>query len=291
MLLIVHGGAGNRKPSQKALKILSESLAAGYEVLKLGGSAMDAVVMAITTLENSGIFNAGLGGNLQFDGVRRLDASLMEGKDLKAGAVIGLERIRNPILGARIVMDTPHVMFTNRGARTLMKGLAPLPKPDKKALNKLGRTKKRAKRVLTLYNRYFSTVGAVAMDAHGDVAAGSSTGGTSAMLPGRVGDTPVIGAGAYADNSSGAVSCTGKGESIIRRALAKEICMNLDILPPFRAARVSLKRILSISGEAGVIAINRRGKFVIAHTTRYMASGYVRKNKQLIREKFMRVEK
>ena len=291
MLLIVHGGAGIRKPNKEALKKLSGSLLSGYKILSNGGTALDSIVESITLLEDSGIFNAGSGGNLQFDGVRRLDASLMEGRSLKAGSVIGLEGIRNPIKVARFVMDLPHVMLTNKGAKGIADTMkfAPLPEPNKKSLEDMEKTKKREEALTEIYKQYFSTVGAVALDTHGDIAAGASTGGIPAMLPGRVGDTPVIGSGIYAENSLGAVSCTGAGEYIIRLSLAKEICMNLKTMPPHKASALSLKRLSKIGGEAGIISINNKGQFTITHTTKYMASGYANKRGILIKEGFKRI--
>jgi len=276
MIILVHGGAGSGKPAHKALKKLSVSLSSGYRILNNGGTALDAVTEAIKILEDSGIFNAGSGGNLQLDGVRRLDASLMEGKNLRAGSVIGLEGIRNPIEVVKSIMDLPHVMLTHRGAIRIAeaKKLPPLPEPSKAFIKKLEKMKKKEKSFVKLYNHYFSTVGAVALDAYGDLAAGSSTGGTPLMLPGRVGDTPVIGSGIYADNSLGAVACTGMGEYIIRLALAKEICMNLKRMSPHRASASSLKRISRLGGEAGIILLNKKRQFIIRHTTQYMAAGY-----------------
>jgi beta-aspartyl-peptidase (threonine type) len=291
MLLVVHGGAGVRKPGKKALNKLSESLSKGYGILSDSGSALDAVIKAISILEDSGLFNAGAGGNLQLDGIRRLDASLMEGESLKAGSVIGLEGIRNPIRMARIIMDLPHVTLTDVGARRIAvaKNLPPLTETDERSLKKLENIREREKSIATVYERYFSTVGAVALDIHGNIAAGSSTGGIPAMLPGRVGDTPVIGAGIYAENSCGAVSCTGKGEAIIRLSLAKEICMNLRNMSPYRTARLSLRRLSRIGGDAGVILINHKGRSTIMHTTDYMASGYINKEGIVVKEGFRRI--
>jgi beta-aspartyl-peptidase (threonine type) len=291
MLLIVHGGAGDRKPGKTALNKLLDSLLTGYKILSNGGTALDVVTESITVLEDSGIFNAGVGGNLQFDGIRRLDASLMEGRHLRAGSVVGLEGIRNPVKVARFVMDSPHVMLTNVGARKIAdaKNLLPLPKPDETSLKKLEEIKKKEKALVEIYERYYSTVGAVALDMHGDLAAGASTGGTLAMLPGRVGDTPIIGAGVYAENSLGAVSCTGRGEKIIRLSLAKEICMNLKSLSPYEAAVLSLKRLLRMGGKAGVILINNKGRFAIIHATEYMASGYINKKGIVVKEGFKRI--
>src|SRR5208337_494166 len=186
MILVVHGGAGSKKPTINALKKISESLSAGYKVLSEGGPALDAVVKSITILENSGVFNAGLGGNLQLDGVRRLDASIMEGINLKVGAVIGIEGVKNPIELARIIMDLPNVILTDAGAKKIADAhqLARLPQPDERALKKLKKIYGKEKKVRRIYEEYFSTVGAVALDGSGLFAAGSSTGGIHAMLPG-----------------------------------------------------------------------------------------------------------
>ena len=288
MLLIVHGGAGERSPSQKALKTLSGSLSHGYEILENGGTALDAVVVAITVLEDSGIFNAGTGGNLQLDGIRRLDASVMEGKELKTGSVIGVEGVKNPIRLARLIMDLPNTMLTNVGAKRIAKAnnLDPLPVPDRRALEKLEKIKKREKADVRIFKGYFSTVGAVALDDEGYLAAGASTGGIHVMLPGRVGDTPIIGAGVYAENSQGAVSCTGIGEYIVRLALAKEICMNLGSMPPPAASRRSLKRLVRTGGAAGVIVLDKQGRFSIVHSTQFMAAGYADKKGITVKEGF-----
>ena len=288
MLLIVHGGAGERRPAKKTLKALSGALSQGYEILENDGTALDAVVAAITVLEDSGIFNAGTGGNLQLDGIRRLDASVMEGKKLETGSVIGVEGVKNPIILARLIMDLPNTTLTNVGAKRIARAnnLDPLPGPDGRALERLEKIKKRQKETLRIFKICFSTVGAVALDNAGHLAAGASTGGIHAMLPGRVGDTPVIGAGVYAENSQGAVSCTGIGEYIVRLSLAKEICMNLGSMPPLAASRRSLKRLVRTGGAGGVIVLNKRGHFSIVHSTRFMAAGYADKKGITVKEKF-----
>jgi beta-aspartyl-peptidase (threonine type) len=289
VVLLVHGGAGYRRPGKKALETIVASLAAGYTVLLNGGPALDAIIAAVTVLENSGGFNAGLGSVLQLDEVQRLDASVMEGAGLRAGAVAGLERIRNPIQAARRVMDTSHVLLSNLGAGRIAKGLAPLPRPSTQSREKLKKLLQKEKKIVDMYRKYFSTVGAVALDAQGNLAAGTSTGGTYAMLPGRIGDSPVIGAGTYAENSTGAVSCTGAGEYILRRALAKETCMYMPGRTPGSAASRALKGLLAIGGQAGLIALDRTGRFTIAHTTDYMASGYARGKRIQVQEGFKRV--
>jgi beta-aspartyl-peptidase (threonine type) len=182
-------------------------------------------------------------------------------------------------------------MLTNIGANkiALAEGLPALPSTDIKAANRLQRTTQKEKGLVKLYKRYFSTVGAVALDGHGNLAAGSSTGGIPAMLPGRVGDTPIIGAGIYAENSLGAASCTGMGEYIIRLSLSKEVCMNMKDMSSYEAASFSLKRILKIGGAAGMILINKKGLFTIAHTTDYMASGYAGNKGIFVKEGFKKI--
>jgi beta-aspartyl-peptidase (threonine type) len=288
-IILVHGGAGYRRPKKNSLDFIAESLAAGYTVLLNDGPALDAVVAAVTILENSGMFNAGLGGVLQMDGVQRLDASLMEGRELKAGAVAGLEGFRNPILAAKRVMETSHVLMTNLGASRIADGLAPLPKPSKESLDKLSRLLDKETDMVQLYGKHFSTVGAVALDRKGNLAAGTSTGGTSVMLPGRVGDSPIIGAGTYAENATGAVSCTGAGEYILRRSLAKETCMLMHGRTPASAARLSLKALLGTGGQSGLIALDRKGRFTIMHTTEHMASGYAKGKLIQVQERFTHV--
>jgi L-asparaginase / beta-aspartyl-peptidase len=293
MILLVHGGAGFRRPGARLLKKLAASLSFGFHILQRGGSSLEAVTEAIQILEDSGFFNAGAGANLQFDGVRRLDASLMDGKDLNAGSVIGLEGIRNPVMTAEIIMDLPHVILTHKGAKNIADAhkLAPLPQPDKKAIDKLEIIKRSEIKFAKLYKRYFSTVGAVALDRYRNLAAGSSTGGVPAMLPGRVGDTPIIGSGIYADNSLGAVSCTGTGEFIIRLVLAKEICMNMKMLSPQKSSVSSLQRISALGGQAGVIVLNRQGRFAITHTTDFMASGYATGKGITVQQGFKQISK
>lgn len=273
MIILVHGGAGAKRPLKKALQGIGEALKTGYGVLERGGAALDAVTGAISLMEDSGLFNAGDGSNIQLDGVRRLDAALMEGESLGAGAVIGLEGFRNPIRAAREAMGLPNNVFTNTGAAGIAEkaGLPRLGPPTAKVLERLERARKTEPG--KLYEKYFSTVGAVAMDREGNLAAGSSTGGVFAMLPGRVGDTPLIGSGVYADNRLGAVTCTGRGEEILRVCLAKEVSMLMGGWTAPEAARAALKRLVGLGFQAGFLALDRSGSYAIAHTTAYMAAG------------------
>lgn len=287
-VLLAHGGAGAKRPNSAALKGLKKALEAGYSLLVAGGAALDAVTRTIAHMESSGLYNAGRGGNLQLDGIRRLDASIMEGEGLQAGAIIGLEGFVNPILLARFAMSMDHKVFTNTGGRRIAEaeGLERLGPPDEKSLRKLGRAMEAGGPALEHYKKYFSTVGAVALDSKGSLAAGSSTGGVFAMLPGRVGDTPLIGSGVYADDECGAVACTGRGEDILRLCLAKEVCMHMKSRSSAQASEVSFKRAASLGFQAGILALDRKGSWSITHTTGYMPAGIAYKDGVEVQEGF-----
>jgi beta-aspartyl-peptidase (threonine type) len=274
---------------------LAEALHDGYETLERGAQAIVAVETAICVLEASGLFNAGVGSRLQLDGARRMDASLMEGRALRAGAVAGIEDVRHPITAARLVMEkTPHVLLVGAPATRLARHfkLDRQPSPTrvqrellKSELRKLG-TDRASRRTLLLFGQLIrgrasratglETVGAVALDREGTVAAGASTGGIALMLPGRVGDSPLIGCGIYADNDAGAVSMTGVGEGIIRIAVAKEITDRLAAgAAPGAAVRLVLSRLAArVKGSAGALVLANDGRFAIRHNTPHMAAGY-----------------
>ncbi|TLY25008.1 MAG: hypothetical protein E6K63_14310 [Nitrospirae bacterium] len=284
---------------------LAAALVTGYEVLGRGASSVEAVEKTIRVLESSGLFNAGIGSRLQLDSVRRMDASIMEGHRLRAGAVAAIEQIRHPITAARLVMEeTEHVLLVGEPAtrfarhfklkldrqlspkRTSFKAVRPrqVSGPTQKTLD-LYRVM-RIRRTVGL-----ETVGAVALDRAGTVAAGASTGGIALMLPGRVGDTPLIGCGVYADNVAGAVSMTGVGEGIIRIAVAKEIADRLAAgASPAAAARSVLKKLVTrIRGAAGALVLAPDGRFTIRHTTPRMAAGYWGgTGKPVVKDKFER---
>lgn len=254
----------------------------GFECLQTGHSSLDAVENMICHLEKSGLFNAGKGSLPQLDGVQRMDASIMEGQNLSAGAVANLEGYLHPISAARRIMtDTDHVLMVgphvNRLARYFnLARLAPLGNGIQ-FRNKRNLIKNINPRSQTLYRkmRVFDTVGAVAIDRTGNLAAGASTGGVAVMLPGRVGDTPLIGAGVYADNTAGAISMTGLGESIIRAGIAKHLAILLELgWTPGGAATFTLKTLVKrIQGAAGCLILNPVGKFAIRHTTPWMSAG------------------
>lgn len=251
------------------------ALQVGYHFLDRGGSALIAVEQTIRVLERSGLFNAGGGALLQLDGIRRMDASIMEGSQLRAGAVASIERIIHPITAARLVMEhTPHVLLVGplagrfaRHFKLERRGAPGRPR---------GFSLEAALRKGAEAGERHGTVGAVALDQTASVAAGASTGGIDFMLPGRVGDTPIIGCGVYADNESGAISMTGWGEGIIRLGVAKEICDRLaQGTAPATAVRLVLQKLAArIKGSAGCLILTPDGRFAIRHSTPHMMAGW-----------------
>ena len=292
-IILAHGGAGPRAMTKAQRSGLAEALLAGYEVLRQGLPSLDAVEVTIGVLESSGLFNAGVGARVQLDGVRRMDASLMDGRDLRAGAVAAIEHVRHPIRAARLVMEeTAHLLLAGRPATQfagyfhLERQAAPTREAGRVGPRLRGRSGVRGSvGLFRLMQRGASgrtsapegeTVGAVALDRAGRLAAGASTGGIGNMLPGRVGDTPLIGSGVYADDEAGAVSMTGLGESIVRISVAKEIVDRLAAgAGPAVATALTLKKLTRrISGRAGALVLTGDGRFAIRHSTLRMAAGY-----------------
>jgi len=284
---------------------LTAALQIGYHWLDRGAPALTAVEQTIRVLEQSGLFNAGRGSHVQLDGVRRMDASIMEGRELLAGAVASIEGIVHPISAARLVMEqTPHVLLVGKSASAFARHfqLERQPRrPSGQARRKTTMTRALAPKALQLYRAMIAgglalreragkeTVGAVALDRTGTVAAGASTGGIDLMLPGRVGDTPIIGCGVYADNESGAVSMTGLGEGIVRIAVAKAICDRLERgTSPAMAARAVLRKLVDrIDGAAGTLVIAPDGRFAIHHVTPRMVAGWWGgKGKPVVKDRF-----
>ncbi|HEY3197450.1 MAG TPA: isoaspartyl peptidase/L-asparaginase family protein [Nitrospirales bacterium] len=286
-VILAHGGAGSKPLTPPQKECLRLSLVRGYELLRRGGSAIDAVEEAIRTMESSGLFNAGTGSRLQLDGARRMDAALMDGRGLRAGAVAGIEQVLHPISAARFVMErTSHVLIAGppatRFARHFKLERQLLPTPADRKKNRVGSLIGRQRQTLGLYAQMTreETVGAVALDLRGDVAAGASTGGVACMLPGRVGDTPLIGCGVYADNEAGGTSMTGIGESIVRLAMAKDIVGRLGRGErPAAAARQAIDKLvrrIGLAAEVGVgaLVVAPDGRFAIRHSSRRMAAGF-----------------
>jgi L-asparaginase / beta-aspartyl-peptidase len=284
--IAVHGGAGTLARDTSAeherayLDGLAAALDAGYDILERGGSSVDAAIAAVVVLEDNPLFNAGLGAVLDRDGVATLDASVMDGGTSSAGAVSGLKHVRNPIELARLVMrESPHVMLVGEGAEEFARG-----KGVDMVSNEYFRTPVRQAQLQRLLKGAaekendlvaFGTVGAVALDAHGDLAAATSTGGMTGKRWGRVGDSPIIGAGTYADNATCAVSATGHGEYFIRAVVAHDICaqMRYAKLPLGASVTNTLTRMKALGGNGGVIAIDARGGIVMDFNSEGMFRG------------------
>jgi L-asparaginase / beta-aspartyl-peptidase len=293
-VIAVHGGAGTltrahltRRGEGLYRAALEAALEAGNAVLRRGGDALDAVAAAVVAMEDDPLFNAGRGAVYNADGDHELDAAIMDGASLRAGAVCVTRRTRNPVLAARAVMErTPHVMLAGGGADRFASedGLA-MVEPDyfgtarRRAALEAERMRQRGKlaRLSTEADRH-GTVGAVALDARGNVAAATSTGGYTNKLAGRVGDSPVIGAGTYADNRACAVSGTGTGEHFMRALLAYDVAARMRYLgePLGRAAARALARVIALGGSGGLIALDRAGRVAMPFATEGMYRGYVR---------------
>ena len=269
--LAIHGGAGvilreNLSPEQEAeyVAALNAAMEAGSAVLREGGSALDAVEAAVLPMEDSPLFNAGFGAVYTAAGEHELDASIMDGRDRDAGAVAGVMHVKNPIRAARAVMEkSEHVMFAGPGADAFAESQG-LEMVDNTYFD-TERRKKALDRVLqerarTAADRH-GTVGAVAIDRLGNLAAATTTGGMTAKTPGRVGDAPLVGAATYAENGVCAVSATGHGEYFIRVGVAKTICDRVKFLGETvgEAARVALDEVEQLGGDGGVIVIDGAG--------------------------------
>lgn len=278
--LIVHGGAGEIAEAERPLHEtgLRPALEAGWSILERGGRALDAVVAAIEILEDDPTFDAGRGSVLRLDGSIGLDASIMVGADRSAGAVAAVERVRNPIRLARLVLErTPHVLLVSAGAEALARehGLE-LVDPAELITEK---ERARLRRILARRSEAASgepqgTVGAVARDRAGHIVAGTSTGGAAGSLPGRVGDSPIIGAGTWADDRAGGISCTGRGEFILRATLAREVARELASGRPAPDAAAWATDYLrtETGGTCGLIVIDRDGRAAAAYSTQWMGS-------------------
>ncbi len=294
--LVIHGGAGAMPRAEMTAArerdvraALEESLKAGQAILSAGGSALDAVSASVVVLEDSPYFNAGKGAVLTHEGRNELDASIMDGATLRAGAVAGVRRVRNPIVLARAVMEkSPHVMLTGKGAEEFARGIGiRLVEPGyfrteerwQQLQDELGKAAARtqAQAEATDAPSYLGTVGAVARDRKGGLAAATSTGGMTNKRWGRVGDSPIIGAGTYA-NAHCAVSATGWGEFYIRAAVAHDICARVAYRgDSIRAAseEVVLRVVPKLGGDGGVIALGRDGEFSMPFNTAGMYRGWI----------------
>jgi beta-aspartyl-peptidase (threonine type) len=278
--LAVHGGAGARpeplRDPELHHRTLREALTRGQQILARGGSASDAVCAAVTVLEDSPLFNAARGAALATDGVAELDAALMEGAGV-CGGVIGSHHARNPILAARAVLaQTPHVLMVDPSVEVLA-GWGVQTAPAEYFLTERRLREVEEARAAHLAPTGHGTVGAVARDLHGAVAAATSTGGVTNQLPGRVGDTPLIGAGTFADNETVAVSCTGTGEHFIRAVAAHDVHARMKYLDASlrEAVEAVLDGIGAAGGEGGLIAVDRQGNALVSFNSNEMFCGYL----------------
>jgi beta-aspartyl-peptidase (threonine type) len=277
--MAIHGGAGTLPRAEmsgdaerKYRAALSEAIDAGFALLKDGGTSLDAVTRAVVLLEDNPLFNAGRGSVFTLDGRNELDASIMDGRTLQAGAVCGLTRIRNPVLLARAVMErSEHVMLAGAGAEEFAasQGFSFVPQSYFHTPERWQQLERIRGGDIGLSGHTIShvgTVGAVALDSSGNLAAATSTGGMTGKRFQRIGDSPIIGAGTYADDRSCAVSATGHGEVFIRCAVAHDICarMRFGGRGVAAAAReVVLAELPSLGGEGGVIAIDAHGEIAV----------------------------
>lgn len=300
-VLVIHGGAGTitkasmTPEKEKAYKAALElALKTGYEVLKNGGTSLDAVEKTVHILEDSPLFNAGKGAVFSAAGKNEMDAAIMEGSTMKAGAVTGVRHIKNPISLARAVMEkSEHVMLVGDGAEEFAKkqGFTMIPEkyfftPERwKSLQKAKELEKQGTKPEKLpADKKHGTVGAVALDSKGNLAAATSTGGMTNKRWGRVGDAPIIGAGTFADNATCAISCTGHGEYFIRTVVAHEVhaLMKYKGLSLQQAAdEVVLKTLVKIGGEGGLIAIDAKGNMAMPFNSEGMYRGAITKDGQI----------
>jgi L-asparaginase / beta-aspartyl-peptidase len=305
--LAIHGGAGtierrNMTPEREReyRAGLERALTAGYEILKRGGSSLDATEAAVRVLEDDPHFNAGKGSVFTSAGTNEMDAAIMDGKTLAAGAVASLKHIKNPISLARLVMEkSGHVMMDSEGAEAFAQENG-IDLVDQKyfftqdrwdALQKIkaaekSRTSGVGKAFLITDQDRHGTVGAVALDQNGNLAAATSTGGTTNKRPGRVGDTPVIGAGTYANNATCAVSATGDGEYFIRATVGRDVSALMEYrgMSLNDAAQAALDKVAKLGGTGGLIAIDHQGNVTLPFNTSGMYRGYVDANTKFVIE-------
>ncbi len=287
--LVIHGGAGvmdRSKMSEDAqleyLSVLNKALNVGDSVLASGGTCLDAIEKTIVILEDSPLFNAGKGAVFTHEGIVELDASVMDGKSLQAGAIAGVRDIKNPIRVARKVMEkSEHVLLTGTGASQFAReqGFEPVD-------NSYFHTEKRYKSLQEILKKEremstgdkHGTVGCAALDKFGNIAAGTSTGGMMNKKYGRVGDSPIIGAGTYANNQTGAFSCTGHGEYYIRLGFSRDISalMEYHKLSLKKACQEEINKLTKLGGTGGVIGIDRKGNIAMEFNTSGMFRGYVK---------------
>jgi beta-aspartyl-peptidase (threonine type) len=299
-VLVIHGGAsgtvGQKMPEDVQIQYttkMTEVLKAGAAVLSGGGTSLDAVETCIRMMEDSPLFNAGKGAVFTEEGKNEMDASIMDGKTLKAGAVAGVTTIKNPISAARAVMEkSKHVMLIDGGAEKFAKGqgleiVSPSYFYTKKRWEEFQKIHQQEMDHKSDSAKSHGTVGAVALDSYGNLAAGTSTGGITNKMRGRVGDSPVIGAGTYANNNTCAVSCTGHGEYFIRNVVAYDVSARMEYkgqsLTEAAGDIINIK-LKSQGAEGGLIAIDRNGNIAMPFNTAQMFRGTIHPDGKIITE-------
>ena len=286
-MLVVHGGAGTMTRGTMSAEVekqyrdgLEQALRTGHAILARGGTSLDAVEGAVRVLEDNPLFNAGKGAVFTHDGKNELDASIMDGKNKRAGAVAGVTIVRNPISAARAVMEkSPHVMMVGRGAELFATRMGlEIVDPSYFWTERRWKALQRELQKEQQQSKPIGTVGAVAVDRDGNIAAATSTGGMTNKQYGRVGDAPIIGAGTYADNQSCAVSATGHGEFFIRWTVAHDIAALVE----YRGMSVQQagdevinRKLKAVGGEGGVIIIDAKGNFAMPFNSEGMYRGWI----------------
>ena len=292
--IVVHGGAGvlSNLSTEKQLEIenkVKNTLISAYKILENGGSSMDAVEFAVSEFEDSSLFNAGKGSVYNADEVQEMDASIMNGKDRSAGAVASVKTIKNPIKLARKVLDeTNHILLVGEGAEIFAKNIGEtiVDKSYFYSEKNLRRLYKAKKKLITknIIEDRIGTVGAVALDRDGNIAAATSTGGMTNKMPGRVGDTPIIGSGTWAQNDVCGVSSTGHGEFFIKYQVAKEVCTRMEYLNETldKASNDIIQDLSKIDARGGVIAIDKNANISMPFNTDGMIRGSFTNKSQLL---------
>ena len=276
--VVVHGGAGwfsnmNQDEVEGIESALNQAINEGYQIMLDGGSSLDAVEHIIVILEDDPLFNAGKGAVYTSDFKQELDASIMDGSNLNAGSVASVTNVKNPIKLARFIMEnTEHVMFSSKGAERIARdaGLEIVYPNYFYSKEKLDRARN------AQYTEKNGTVGVVALDSYGNISAGTSTGGMTNKMPGRIGDSPIIGAGTWAENDVCGVSGTGHGEFFIRLGVAKEICalMKYKNMSAEEAAEIVIEKLSDIGADGGVIVLDSEGNPAMIFNTPAMARAY-----------------
>jgi beta-aspartyl-peptidase (threonine type) len=299
--IIVHGGAGEWPKSKQAagLSGVREAATRGFRVLQNGGSSIQAVEAAVMEMEDNPVFNAGRGSTLNLVGEVEADAGIMDGKTRLGAGVALLRRTKNPISLARLVMEkTDHALLAGKSAEKLGEAFG-LPKANLKIPERVYQWKQAKRRlekgVFGNFSRNLKlirgkgqsilgdTVGALAIDQRGDLAAADSTGGVSLKLPGRIGDSPILGAGLYADSRIGAATATSVGEIAMRFVVSKLACDAMRALTAQQAASQTVRKVTKIAGRGlGIVTLDRKGRYGVAHNTPHLCWASVAKNGDLV---------